>query len=202
MITTDVNVAEQTAREWVNVKDIRNIFLYTKDQYIVAFLKIYSLNINLLAEMEKRAKCQSLTASFESDRKDFSYFSLPREIDLDSYKADLKNLYHSEVADVGRRHLLAEIMLEANDLSTSGENYEHQHYIKLWKYIGNDKTNAENELKARAEEFRNRYESAGIHTEILKDSEILKLCNLFGNSTQASFEKVPENTIYEVIGKL
>lgn len=194
--------AQETANEFTNVKDVRGIFLYTKDNYIMAFLRVYALNINLLSQDEKRAKCQALTASFESDRKDFAYSAFPREIDLDVYKEDLKNLYNSELTDIGRRHLLAEMLIEANELATSGKNYEHQHYIKLWEPVSGDKSNAETVLKNRAEEFKERYANAGIRTEILKDADILKLCNLYGNPTQASYERVPDITIYEMIAKL
>lgn len=188
-----------TANEFTNVKDVRDIYLYTKDGYLLTFLRVFYININLLSEQEKQAKCQALTASFENDRKDFSYFTLPREIDLDRYTQELKNLYNSEMVNLGRRHLLAEILSEASKLVMSGENYEHQHYIKLWASIGSDRGNAENEIRNRTLEFKSRYESAGIHTEILKEAEILKLCNLFGNATQAAYEQETNNMFFEMI---
>ena len=194
--------SEMTANEFTNVKDVKSIFLYTKDGYILTYLRIFYLNINLLTEEEKQAKSQTLTASFENDRKDCTYFTLPREIDLDRYTEELKNLYHSEMTNLGRRHILAEMLTEANMLATSGENYEHQHYIKLWRKIEGDKTNAENEIKSRTEEFKSRYKNVGINTEILQEAEILKLCNLFGNPTQAAYEQVPDNMFFEMFTKI
>ena len=82
----------QTANEFVNVKDIKRKFLYTKDGYVMVYLRIYPYNLDLLSQEERRAKAAALAASFDGDRKDFVYFTFPREIDLDKYKNTLKNI--------------------------------------------------------------------------------------------------------------
>lgn len=191
-----------TANEFTNVKDIRKNFLYTRDGYIMAYLRIHFLNISLLPEEEKQGRTRNLAASFEGDRKDFAYCSFPREIDLDSYKDYLKRLFSDEVGNIGKRHLLTELLLEANELATNGENYEHQHYIKLWHYLGTDRQKVESELLRRAEEFKSRYEAAGIPAEILQETEIIKMCNLFGNAVQAPFDQTEGNLLYESIAQL
>lgn len=188
-----------TANEFTNVKDVRDMFLYTKDGYIISYLQIKPFALNLLSDDEKRGKCNNLSASFESDRKDFVYFTLPREIDLDGYKQEMKERYSSELSHLGKKRLLAEMLGEANRLATSGENYEHQHYIKLWVPITGDKVSAENNLRNRVNEFRNRYFAAGIDVDVLRDAAILKLCNLFGNASQASYEQMPGNLFFEEI---
>lgn len=185
------------ANEFTDVKDIKRTFLYRTDGYILGYLRVFSYNIGLLSDEEKQTKTNVLAASFESDRKDWAYATYPREVDLDIYKNDLKRRYNQELASVGMRHILQEMILEATDLATSGENYEHQHFIKLWKYAGSNVQEAERELKTRLEEFKSRYDSVSIRTEILKESDIIKMCNLFGNSVQAPFLSVGNNTIYE-----
>lgn len=194
--------AERPAEEFVNVKDIKGQFLYTKDGYIICFLRVYPYNLDLLSGEEKRSKTNVLSASFEGDRKDFAYLAYPREIDLDSYKNQLKKQYNNELASIGRKRLLREMIMEANELATSGENYEHQHFIRLWKYAGSNTADAENEIRTRMAEFKERYGSAGIETEIMKDQDILKLCNLFGNSIQAPFASTNSSMTYEPITKL
>lgn len=190
-----------TANEFVNVKDIRRNFLYTRDGYIMMYLRIYPYNLDLLSQEERRSKATALAASFDGDRKDFAYFTFPREIDLDKYKQTLKKQYSEEFTSLGRRHLLAELIQEATELATAGENYEHQHFIKLWKMVTADRTDSEHELRVRAEEFRQRYENAGIHAEILEANDILKMCNHFANPIQAPFEN-QSATFYENITKL
>ena len=87
----------KTANEFVNVKDIKGNFLYTKDDYIFGYVRLYQFNLDLLSREERYIKTQALTSSFEADRKSFDYLSFPREIDLDDYKNSLKEKYKDEL---------------------------------------------------------------------------------------------------------
>ncbi len=192
-----------TANQFVNVSDIKGNFLYTKDNMIFGYLRIYPFNKDLLSKEELRAKTQILTSSFESDRKNFSYFAMQREIDLDGQKKDLENKYRSELASVGTRHLLKIMIDELTVLSTSGQNYEHQHYIKLWEpYTTSNRPEVEAELKIRLQDFKNRYESVGIATEILSQQDIIKVCSLFASAAQAPFLQLGKNSRYEPMVRL
>lgn len=193
---------EITANELVNVKDIKGNILYTKDGFLFGYLQISPYNLDLVSEEERRAKTNAQAMSFDGDRKDFSYQTYPREIDLDRYKEYLKRQYQSELESIGRRRLLAEMLLEAVALSTSGENYEHQHYIKLWRKAGSRVEDSVQELKERLAEFKERYEMIGIHAEILGYEQIIKLCNLYGNSGQISYEIVDSNPLYTPLTQL
>lgn len=187
-----------TANELTNVKDVKGHFLYTRDGYIFAYIKIPSFNTDLLSQEEKRVKAATLAASFEGDRKPFTYFSYPREVDLDRYKQDIKDFYIGE-SDLGRKRILQIMLQEAAELATNGENFEHQHYIRIWKKIGNDQREAEKELLQRAEEFKTRYQSIGVNASILLYEEIIRLCNLFANPIQSPFDNNPDNSYYEPI---
>lgn len=194
-----------TANDFTNVKDVKGSILYTKDDYIISYLRVFSYNIDLLSYEEKKSKTTILAASFEGDRKDWVYVTYPREIDLDIYMNDLKKKHDQEMESIGRRHIVQEMIMEAAELSSSGENYEHQHFIKIWSYLGKDtlsKNEKEVSLRMRAEEFKGRYADVGINTEILKEKEILKMCNLFGNSFQAPFMNVDNDTLYEAMTRL
>ena len=39
----------KTANEFVNVKDIKGNFLYTKDDYIFGYVRLYQFNLDLLS---------------------------------------------------------------------------------------------------------------------------------------------------------
>lgn len=192
------NEIKMTANEYTNVKDIKENFLFTKNGYLMAYVKISKLNIDLLTQDEKRGKSNQLTASFDGDRKDFAYVSYPREVDIDNHKNDLKSRYMSE-EDIGMRNIQEIIMEMYNHLSTSGENYDHQHFIKLWSYIGKrELREVKLELYQRAKSFKERYNAVGIKAEILSAGEIIKMCNLYGNAAQAPFD-VPSDSAYERI---
>ena len=194
MAKKEVAVNNLSARDFVDATDIKGIFLYRKDGYVLTYLRIYPFNLNLKSKPERQALTKNLSSSFNDDRKDFTYFTLPRELDLDKYKKLLKQKYSGEL-DIGKRHILSNMMLECARLSTSGENFEHQHFIKIWKK-GTDKINVEADLLERLTDFKTRYRNVGIECEILQEPDIIKLCNLFGNSLQASFENVDKNAMY------
>lgn len=188
--------AKLTANQYTNVKDIKENFLFTKNGYLMAYIKINRYNIDLLKQEEKRGKSNQLAASFEGDRKEFAYVSYPREIDIDDHKQDVKERYRQE-ENIGIRNILEIILETYNHLSTSGENYSHQHYIKIWSYIGKREIReVKLELLQRAKSFVQRYDAVGIKAEILNENEIIKMCNLFGNALQAPFE-VPVDSTYE-----
>lgn len=195
------NSSQLRADEFTNVKDVKSCFLYTKNNYVMGYLLVNPFNIDLLPLEERRAKANRLAASFESDRKDFGYMSFFREIDLDGYKNDLKQRYRSS-DEIGSRHILEEMLLEATELSVNGQNFEHQQYVKVWSNIDRDRKEAEEEVKTRLEEFRQRYAEVGITTKIIKDAAILKMCNLYGNTVQAPYDMIGNNLLYENIMKI
>ena len=189
--------AQNLVRDFVDAADVKGLYLYRKDGTIMTFLRVYPYNLNLKSREERKAETDRLAASFGDDRKDFVYFTLPREIDMDKYKQLLKHQYESQM-DLGKRHILGAMMEQCAYISTNGENYEHQHFIKIWSKK-NSRTAAEEQLKERITDFKIRYNAAGIQCEILQEPDIVKLCNLYGNSLQASFESVDESAIYTPI---
>jgi len=191
---------QETANEFTNVKNIKGKYLYTRDGYVYGYILIHHYNLDLLGEADKDEKTTLLARSFP--KKDFVYQCFPREIDLDSYKNYLKQCYQSELDSIGRRNLLSEMIMEAVELSTSGENFEHQHFIKIWQEAGKSVENAESEISERLNSIKECYEEAGIRTEILEYEQIIKLCNLFGNSDQISYIHVDNTAAYVPIAQI
>lgn len=185
-----------TANEFVNVKDIKDTFLYTKDNYVLCYLRIYYFNLDLLAKEDQRNLTKRLAAEFDGDRKDFAYCTLPRELDLDKYKNFLKQKRIEETESLGKKHIIDAMLKKATGLSSDHENYEHMHYYKMWKQINEyvSKPVAEAELKERIMRLRNIYLSASIPCEIFSEREIIKLCNLYSNIMSGGFE-VPGNLL-------
>ena len=191
-----------TANEFMGVKDIRGCYLYRTDGYIMAYLRVYFLNLDLLSDEDRRAKTDVLTHAFESERKNFVYEAYPREIDLDKYKNELKNRYKEELNHIGKRHVLTMMLNEAIELASNGENFEHVHFIKLWSDGKRNRLDSEKELKDRLADFQKRYADVGVRTEILNEQEIIKICSLYGNAVQAVYDVPVSNRLYEQIGRL
>lgn len=179
-----------TANEFVNVSDINDIYLYTRDRYIFCYLRIYPYNIDLLSEEEKSALTNKISAAFDGDRKDFAYCTLPRELDLDSYKNELKQRRIECLEHLGRKKIIDCLLQQATELSGNHENYEHQHLYKIWKKIENNKAATEADLRERIYLLRNIYRDAQVDCEVMPEREIIKLCNLFGNRRSASYDVI------------
>lgn len=192
---------QKIANDMVNVKDIKDIFLYTKNGYLICYLNTGNINIDLLSEEELEVVTQRQAMSFEGDKNNFDYFTLPSQVNLDPTKEYLK-FKHQETEDLGKRKGLNLMLREVAYLSTSGENFEHQHYIKIWKKIGTNIKDTQKELLVRINEFRDRYMEAGNTCEILKETEIIKMCQLFGNPQQAPYIGMGSINFYETFTQI
>lgn len=198
----NVPVRTISANELTDVKDIKGKFLYTKSGYLFTYLRIHTFNLELLSREECQLITQNLSLSFQTDRGNFTYFAFPREIDLDQYKNFLKKKHQSEIDNLGKRQILGIMMKTAQELSTLGENFEHQHFIKLWRLIGAHEAEVKHDLLERSSEFKEKFDAVGIKTEILNENEIIKLCNLFGNSEQVTYETGELNNMYTPIAQI
>ena len=63
----------QTANEFVNVKDIKGKFLYTRDGLVLCYLRISPISIDLFSKTEKGIIIKQLTASMSSIQYPFKF---------------------------------------------------------------------------------------------------------------------------------
>ena len=67
---------KETAQDFVNVKDIKDKFLYTRDGKIISYIQINPIDINLLSKREKQTLARTLTAELTSERKTFKFIAV------------------------------------------------------------------------------------------------------------------------------
>lgn len=185
-----------TANEETNVKDICKGIIYTKDGYMIRILRLFSINIDLLSDMEKESRCNILTGEFKGEKQPFSILCLPRTVDMEVYINSLTNMYDEEIFNPKRKMLLNEMIGEATRKVMSGSNYEHQFFLMIWVKEEKDGKAGQQEtlLEDRIRTFENRYQSVQIAANPLDDTELLRVCNLFANSNTALFESYEEGT--------
>ena len=73
---------KETAQDFVNVKDIKDKFLYTRDEKIISYIQINAIDINLLSKREKQTLARTLTAELTSERKTFKFIAVSRPVDI------------------------------------------------------------------------------------------------------------------------
>ncbi len=176
---------ELTAQEFVNVKDIHDRFLYTRDGQVIAYIKINPISIDLFSDMEKEQICRVLTAELSSLQKPFKFLAISRPVDITPLVNEYQTLL-SETTDQRQKELLRNEMMVMSNYAVSGEVVERQFYVMLWtKY----RVGIEEDLLKECREFVNKFENANISCDIIKEHEIVRLCNLINNPAYTHLEE-------------
>lgn len=183
---SDPQTAQQmTAQEFVNVKDIHDRFLYTRDGQIIAYIKINPISIDLFSDMEKEQICRVLTAELSSLQKPFKFLAVSRPVDITPLVNEYTALL-TETTDQKQKELLRNEMMVMSNYAVSGEVIERQFYIMLWMRY---RIGIEEELLKDCREFVNKFDSANVSCDIIKEHEIVRLCNLINNPAYTYIEE-------------
>lgn len=181
---TDLTQAQISANEFINVKDIRDRFLYTRDGQIIAYIKVNPISVDLFSENEKEQMCRSLTAELSSSRKSFKFLAVSRPVDISPLISDYSNLL-TQTTDQIQKQLLRNEMMVMSNYATSGEVVERQFYLMLWEKYSEG---IEQSLSKRCYEFMSKFESSNFRCSFIKEDEIIRLCNLINNPAYVHLE--------------
>lgn len=83
---------QQTANEFINVKDIRDKYLYTRDNKIMMYIKVSPISIDLLSSREKKGLTKQLTAELSGEQKPFKFLAVSRPVDISPLINDYSQL--------------------------------------------------------------------------------------------------------------
>lgn len=181
---TELSNAQITANEFINVKDIKDRFLYTRDGQIIMYIKINPISIDLFSDIEKEQICSSLTAELSSIRKPFKFLAVSRPVDISPLINEYTQLL-SETNNQKQKELLRNEMMVMSNYAISGDVVERQFYIMIWdKYH----EHVEKDILKECREFVSKFESGNIRCEILKEQEIVRLGNLVNNPAYVGLE--------------
>ena len=179
-----ISEKQKTAQDFVNVKDIHDRFLYTKDGQVIAYIKISPISIDLFSDSEKELICKVLTAELSSIQKPFKFLAVSRPVDITPLVNEYQALL-SETNDQKQKELLRNEIMEISNFAMSGEVVERNFFIMLWsKY----REGVETELIKECKEVIQKFESANITCDVIREQEIVRLCNLINNPAYAHIE--------------
>jgi len=180
----DLTQAQISANEFINVKDIRDRFLYTRDGQIIAYIKVNPISVDLFSQNEKEQMCRTLTAELSSSRKAFKFLAVSRPVDISPLISDYSNLL-TKTTDQIQKQLLRNEMMVMSNYATSGEVVERQFYLMLWEKYSEG---IEQSLSKRCYEFMSKFESSNFRCSFIKEDEIIRLCNLINNPAYVHLE--------------
>lgn len=182
---TELTDSQITANEFINVKDIKDRFLYTRDGQIIMYIKINSISIDLFSNTEKEQICRASTAELSSIRKPFKFLAVSRPVDISPLINEYTELL-SKTNNQKQKELLRNEMMVMSDYAVSGDVVERQFYIMIWDQYHE---NIEKDILKETIEFVGKFESGNIRCEILKEQEIVRLCNLMNNPAYVGVEE-------------
>ena len=180
---------QQTANEFINVKDIRDKYLYTRDNKIMMYIKVSPISIDLLSSREKKGLTKQLTAELSGEQKPFKFLAVSRPVDISPLINDYSQLMVS-TSNQKQKELLRNEMFVMSNYALSGDVVERQFYIIIWE---NCEDGIERDIAKRCYDLESKFESCGISCEILNQQEIVRLCNLVNNPAYSHIEDTSFN---------
>lgn len=173
-----------STQDFTNTLDIDRGFLYTKDGLIIRYVRILPISVGLLSDREKKTIIKQLAAELSNEKAPFHFLAISRPVDVQPLLEQDMEL-KAQTDNPIQKELLQKEMETISDFSFGEQVVEKQFYFYL---TGRDGEDAEQELKKRMQDFAEHFEAVGIKTEILKDDEIIRLCNLVNNPAVVTVE--------------
>ncbi len=180
----DKDIITSSAQQEINILDIKNNLIYTRDNLIIAILKINSLNMQLFSKKELLNKVKDITSELSTETKEFKMTSIARPVDVGSLIDFLRNILSNSTDSIQKR-LLRENIRETLNLTLVGDAVERQNLLIVSEVL-ND--NAEKEIQKRAREIVQKFDNCGMKLEILNDQYLIQVCNSFTNMSVATKE--------------
>ena len=177
------STAIRTAQEFINVRDVKDKYLYTKDGMVLTFLRIHSISIDLYSKSEKNSLIRQLTAELSDIQYPFKFMAVSRPVDISPLIADMQSM----LKDAGdkQKELLRQEILQMSGYALSGEIVERQFYISLWEKY---EDGVEKDLFKRASLLAEKFSGNGIGCNMLTEKEIIRLLNLVNNPSYTHLE--------------
>ena len=169
-----------TANQFVNIRRIANDLLYTEDEYIFSYLKVSSINTELMSERESEILVNNITAQLSTENKPIQFFILTQPDDVSEMMNMLHSLFKEAKGNIIKEQLIFKEINQISNYALKGEISTRQFYMVLWTKYTEDN---ELVLKKRASNLINKLSSCGLPTKLLTNQGIYKLMNLFSHPT-------------------
>lgn len=182
-VSDEATMAMQTAQQFINVRDVKDKFLYTKDGLVLTYLRVHAISIDLYSRAEKNTLIRQLTAELSDIQYPFKFMAVSRPVDISPLISDMQGML--KTADDRRKELLRQEILQMSSYALSGEIVERQFYISLWDRY---EDGVEKELLKCASLLAEKFTTNGIGCEVLTEKEIVRLLNLVNNPSYTHLE--------------
>lgn len=180
---------DQSLNEFLNVKNIKENFLYTLDGQVIQFIKVEPINIELLTDDELESKMNFSSIEFSEEQQPYKILVIPRAVDISEHIEEQEELKRKIDDDVGIE-IINNRIIYTTEIVENKNIIENEFYIMIYDSY---KDNIENELMKRANNWINRLKNCGYRSDLLYEREIILLIKSF---TIPEFAR-PEGTDYD-----
>ncbi|WP_317367372.1 hypothetical protein [uncultured Tyzzerella sp.] len=181
-----------TTNQYINVADIKNNLLYTKDNNILAFIKLGTVAISTMNKTDINLLTKALCSEFASLKVNLRMFKISKPVDMSKIVNNYRDMYRNS-RNLKQKELLREATLYLHKYSTNGNELENEYYFIVSKEISN---NSALDLEKMTKDICRKFQAGKIHASICNTEEIARLCNLFSNPSYGNIEAMElENSI-------
>ena len=165
----------KSLNEFLNIKNIDENFLYTLDNKVITFIKVYPINTELFSEEELENKMDSMSVEFSNEQYPYSIFVLPRKVDISDYVKEQEKL-KKNIQDEISIKIVEKRIIATHELVADRNIIENEFYLYIWE---DDSDNVKEKILKRANNWRKRFKDCGFETEILEKTQIILLAKSF-----------------------
>lgn len=165
----------KSLNEFLNIKNIDENFLYTLDNKVITFIKVYPINTELFSEEELENKMDSISVEFSNEQYAYSIFVIPRKVDISEYVKEQEEL-KKNIQDEISIKIVEKRIIATHELVADKNIIENEFYLYIWE---EDSDNVKEKILKRANNWRKRFKDCGFETEILEKTQIILLAKSF-----------------------
>lgn len=165
----------QSLNEFLNIKNIKNNYLYTLDEQVIVFIKVNPINIELLSDSELERKMDSEAIEFSNEQYPYKIMVIPRAVDISEHIREQEQLKKTLDDDVCIE-IINNRIIATMEIVENKNIIENEFYIMLYD---NYRDNIEHELNKRVNSWINRLNNCELKCEVLEEREIILLMKSF-----------------------
>jgi hypothetical protein len=170
-----IKAKNKTLNEFLNIKNIDENYLYTLDNQVILFIKIYPINTELFSEEELENKMDSMSVEFSNEQYPYSVFVIPRKVDITDYIKEQEQLKKS-IQDETSIRIVEKRIFATHEMVADKNIIENEFYLCIWDNFSDD---VKEKLIKRANAWKHRFKNCGFETEILEKTQIILLTKSF-----------------------
>ncbi|MEG2812974.1 MAG: hypothetical protein RSA79_00080 [Oscillospiraceae bacterium] len=184
----------QDINEYINIADVKNDMLFTKNGYAFKYLQVKPISTALMTQLEKRLLVDKMTMELSAVCIPFKILFISRPTDVTQLILYYTDILQNTVSQK-KKEAIKKTIHNLSRMSTDGGVLERQTYICVW----NKRENI-SQLVEKTNDLKIALTTSGVACNDCLDSDIINMLLLFFNPTfdkQPSVDITPHLTFLE-----